>query len=598
MFDHVTKTARDAPLQRQAGRVAKARHAVKAYVDRAVTAFHAFADAAVRVDESSGAADGLEHLKDAHWQLAENEARMRELLDGQQELIVRRDSGGAVLFANRAYCEAFAVSVIDISGRRFRPSVLAIEFMPPDAGGRRRFAEQLDMATGQRWVLWEEHSLVSVAGRRDLLCVGRDVTDERRAAAELRDARDAADLANRAKSRFLASMSHEIRTPMNGILGMASLLADTKQSGEQQTYTRAIDQSARALLALIDEILDFSKIEAGKLQLAAEVFSLRSCVQGALELLEPRALDKAVDLTCKVSDDIPELTIGDPLRVRQIVLNLVSNAVKFTDAGRVDVLVRRQQRALSPSGSAFYEIVVKDTGIGISPEVMGSLFVEFEQAESIDGRRQSGTGLGLAISKRLARAMGGDIRAESAPGKGAVFTALLRLCDAPAGCARDSGSRPITPRPLTNQHLLRPDGLPARILIAEDNDINALLARRVSERAGCDVEVVSNGRAAVIAVEQTMMPGARAFDLILMDVFMPELDGLDATRAIKQLFEGQNGVPACPPIVALTANAFPEDRARCLAAGMDDYLAKPFDGGQLTAVVARWVAALPRQSTH
>lgn len=569
---------------------------------RLAKAFRQFHSALFRQAALPNAGAGLEHLKDAYWELTEREARLRELLDGQETLIVRRDGEGRVVFANRAYCDAFAVSMREITGRRFKPAVMATEPLAPAAGQCRRFVEHVETSGGLRWILWEEHNLSSPARAHDTQCAGRDITDERRAAAELREARDAAELANRAKSRFLASMSHEIRTPMNGILGMASLLQDTHQTAEQKTYTQAIDQSARALLALIDEILDFSKIEAGKLQLAADAFSLTGCVRDALQLLEPKAIDKGLRLSCSIGDDVPDAMIGDPSRVRQIVLNLVSNAIKFTNRGSVAVTVRRSSNTASPSGSGFFEIVVQDTGIGISPAAMALLFVEFEQAESAGGHRQSGTGLGLAISKRLARAMGGDILVEGAPGKGAAFTALLRLCDAPAEMPVDSDARiRITKQTSGGCDACRAAAAP-RVLIAEDNDINALLARRVSERAGCDVEVVGSGLAAVAAVERSLAPGGAAFDLILMDVFMPGLDGLDATRQIKALYgcrsdgqsDGQSGgQPAgqrpCPPIIALTANAFAEDRDNCIASGMDDYLAKPFDMRQLTALLSRWL---------
>jgi two-component system, sensor histidine kinase len=537
----------------------------------------------------------LEHLKDAHWQIAESEARMRELLDSQQHLIVRRDCEGRVLFANRAYREAFAVTDADIAGKRFRPEVVKRDTPSSVAGGCRRYSENLETVRGARWVLWEEQSFKSQSGAIDTLFVGRDVTDERRFAAELSEARDQALSANRAKSRFLASMSHEIRTPMNGILGMASLLAETEQSSEQASYTRAIDQSARALLALIDEILDFSKIEAGRLDLAADCFSLRACVESAIELLKPKANAKALSLDLRIADSTPSMVIGDPLRVRQIVLNLVSNAIKFTDTGGVDVYVRPNPISAETSASVLLDIVVADTGIGIGSDEISGLFVEFEQVDDGRRRRQSGTGLGLAISKRLALAMGGDIRVSSALGAGATFVATLRLCTVPMNAIpsvsqSDSASAHL-PVALTQQ----PIGIrPPHILIVEDNDINALLARRVCEKAGCVVDHVSNGQLAIAAVAKAQNGMAAAYDLILMDIFLPELDGIEATRAIKTMFETPDSTveARCPPIIALTANAFAEDRARCFEAGMDDYLSKPFDMAQLTSLMARWLPSL------
>lgn len=515
----------------------------------------------------------IEHLKDARWQLTETQARFRELLDSQSELIVRRDFCGRIVFANAAFCKAFGVALANIRGDAFWPPVLQSPATEAGAAGRTRKIESLKTVSGPRWIEWEQHRVAPGDGESDTQYVGRDVTDALSLEAKLRDARDQADAANRAKSRFLAAMSHEIRTPMNGILGMASLLQETGQSDEQQAYTRAIDHSAKSLLALIDEILDFSKIEAGKLQLANEPFSLSACVASAIELMQPNAARRGNTLDVDFSPDIPDFVSGDAARLRQIVLNLVSNAVKFTNSGAITVAVRRMDETN-------YELVVKDTGIGLSPETMSGLFREFEQAEDMRSGRQDGTGLGLAISKRLARAMGGDITADGAPGQGATFTATFGLAKYSDTLTR-VGPRGVSASSIP--HSMAHRVAAPRVLLAEDNEINALLARRVCERAGCNVIVVKDGRSAVAMIEQAATQSGQAFDLILMDVFMPHLDGLEATRAIKEL------VPEGLPIVALTANAFADDRDRCLAAGMDDYLAKPFDVAQLQALLQRWL---------
>ncbi|HPG88011.1 MAG TPA: ATP-binding protein [Hyphomicrobium sp.] len=561
--------------------MAWARDAVSALLGRIVPVRSDDAAARDKIDAISG----IERLTDAHWQLTETETRFRDLLDNQAELIVRRDSKGRVMFANIAFCAAFGVDNDEIHGKSFQPDVIAWHRVTSERDRRISTVEQLETSRGQRWIQWDDHRVMTPDGDVEVQSVGRDVTEDRRREQELRDTRDQADAANRAKSRFLAAMSHEIRTPMNGILGMASLMQETEQSDEQKIYTNAIDHSAKALLALIDEILDFSKIEAGKLELAVAPFSLRDCIESALELMSPNAAHRGNRLVHTIADDVPHMMLGDAARVRQIILNLVSNAVKFTEHGDIDVIVRR---AGHPAARApIYEVIVKDTGIGLSKEAMALLFHEFEQADHVPEGRQCGTGLGLAISKRLARAMEGDICAEGAPGKGATFTVTVMLPDCRAETA---GHTPLQAPASPDHSVTARDGSPPRILLAEDNDINALLARRMCERSGCIVVLAKNGREAVDAIAQSLMPLAREFDLILMDVFMPHMDGLEAARAIKRQYVAHAGSPrGCPPIIALTANAFPEDRDRCLAAGMDDYLAKPFDSTQLRALLHRWL---------
>ncbi len=537
----------------------------------------------VTATQLGGASLSLEAITDARWQLEDKAQVYRHLLDAQQALIVRRDRNGRIIFANKAYCATFGIESTHIIESTFSPEVLAIE---PESGNGVAATQTFELTRtrdGDRWIAWEHATDINVTGEQERQSVGRDVTDLREAEAELTEARDQAEAANRAKSRFLAAMSHEIRTPMNGILGMASLLRDTPLSEEQQTYMRAIEESAQALVVLIDEILDFSKIEAGKLVLASEVFSIHTCISRAMELLGPQAAAKGLKFGCSISSDVPPLVRGDEMRVRQVVLNLLSNAVKFTEVGAIEVRVFTVHGRGRKSGGTHVAIEVKDTGIGFSPDVMRRIFEEFEQGELDTKRREGGTGLGLAISRRLARAMGGDILAEGEIGIGAKFTAILKL----ANVAAPSEALPEAEQPLPDA---APEGAAAglRVLIVEDNAINALIARRVIERSAGAAFVATDGLAAVEAVERTFEPGARTFDLILMDIFMPVLDGFEATKAIKAMHASKSGSRKVPPIIALTANAFPEDRQRCLAAGMDDYLAKPFDAAHLRDVLVRW----------
>lgn len=537
--------------------------------------------------QREGIARELERIEDAHWQLTDNEARYLDLLDTQDNMISRRDAEGRLVFANRAFGRAFAVNPKDALGHPFERKALEggpAEVLTLEGVRRRAFVERAQTTLGPRWIAWEE-TLIPTGGHAfEIQSVGRDVTAARQTEMDLKEARDQADAANRAKSRFLAAMSHEIRTPMNGILGMAGLLRDTPQSSEQKIYTSAVDQSARALLALIDEILDFSKIEAGRLDLACTPFSLHTCLESAVTLLAPRANEKGLSLVWSIDEGVPAVVAGDEARVRQIVLNLVSNAVKFTDHGGVTIAVSLTGPVQATATRIAIEVA--DTGIGLTPEDMKRLFDEFEQTETALNRREGGTGLGLAISKRLARAMDGDIVAEGCPGTGATFTAILRL----DRVSDDPATQPHAQRSRLSLEGAGPTSCPSpvrkRILVAEDNEINALLARRVVEKAGCEVVVVGNGQDAIAAVQRELQPGGRPFDLVLMDVFMPRVDGLEATRAIRRLFAGGSSEPGRPPIIiALTANAFAEDRRQCLVAGMDGFLSKPFDAGQLLDVL-------------
>ena len=666
---------------------------------------------------------GLEALKDIQWEIRENEARYRDLLDNQADVILRRDAQGRLTFVNQAFCRLFALERATVLGRAFNPRVLAgdkaIPLAPYSELRQQRYVQQVQTALGPRWVEWEEHAVsAGDAAIPEVQCSGRDITERRRTEADLREARKQAEAANRAKSRFLAAMSHEIRTPMNGILGMTSLLSDTDLTAEQRTYAHAVERSARTLLTLIDEILDFSKIEADKLQLKSAPLAIDECVQGVVELLAPKAYEKRIDVAWAVDPALPRPLLGDEVRVRQIVTNLLGNAIKFTDSGGVLVTVGKSPttRPSADKDDLDIAIAVEDTGMGIAPDTLPSLFAEFEQAEDAVRRHQGGTGLGLAISRRLARAMGGDILVVSAPGLGSTFTATLRLKLAPAaastpepadvppapqhvllaldrlierramrlslegagipseespiasaadmvsaaaeagepftriivdgrsGCApaakllsharalaprgvqgvivldtaakadfaqfRDAGFDAYLVRPVRPQSVLTHLGAghepseplqaaaPARpmqflatpsVLLVEDNDINALLARRMLEKVGCTVRHCVNGREAVEAFKGVLAGGDRSFDLVLMDSHMPVLDGLEATRAIKGLYAAQDaGTVRCPPIVAVTANAFDEDRRRCLEAGMDDYLAKPFDREELHGLLERW----------
>ena len=633
---------------------------------------------------------------DRNWEMREAQERSKSFFEAQGDVIVRRDGTGAITYANDAFCALAGRPREDLLATAFRLPVEEQGETRVLADGTRVHDQKIAAAAGARWIAWREVT-VRDEGGSEIQSVGRDMTDRVLAGRALAEARDQAEAANRAKSRFLAMVSHEIRTPLNGILGMADLLGDTPVTQEQASYLKAVKTSGETLLSLIAEILDFSKIEAGRLDLAARPFALAAFVEEAVELLGPRAQAKGLEICCYVDERLPARVIGDAARLRQVLFNLAGNAIKFTERGGVSIIVEPGEQADAIA------ISVRDTGIGISPDDQARIFLEFEQADGSSTRKFGGTGLGLAISKRIVESMGGSIAVESAPGEGAEFRMILTLpragdaeepalavpdlagndvlivapaaleaammarrlqrwgartkivpdeqvaaallpeqlwsallvdhalgTPACAALARVAAAIPrrialVTPAMRSELgalgeagftgYLIKPvraASLAARfaddqvfdpagaigpaatpeqarpnaglsILVAEDNEINALLARALLAKLGHQPTIVPSG---AVAVESWLAARAAGtpYDRVLMDLHMPGMDGLEATRRIRAI-EAESDTPRTP-ILALTANASAEDRDACLAAGMDSFLVKPLERERLAYALA------------
>jgi signal transduction histidine kinase len=380
---------------------------------------------------------------------------------------------------------------------------------------------------------------------------------------ELQETTIRAEAASSAKSEFLANMSHELRTPMNGVIGMIDLVMEGKVSNEQRERLETAQQCAYSLLSLLNDILDLSKIEAGKMSLEKIPFDVRAMTGDCVRSHLPRAAQNGVGLTCEIAEDVPEEVIGDPLRVRQILANLLGNAVKFTSHGRIAVRLRS---STVDSGALTLHIEVEDTGPGIPPEKVPYIFDKFTQADGSVSRKHGGTGLGLAITRKLVEMFEGDITVESEPGRGATFSVNLKL-GTPAGGEVSRQNSVASGTPALHSGV-------ARILVAEDNQVNQKVVTAVLRKRGFAIELANDGREAVAKLENG------DYDLILMDVQMPVLDGLEATRIIRR-----NPRWKSLPIVAMTAHAMNGDRERCLAAGMTGYVSKPVHPSHLLKVI-------------
>ncbi len=495
--------------------------------------------------ELRGLEGRLEHAADRNWEISEAQERAKSFFEAQGDVIVRRDATSAITYVNDAFCTLAGRGREELLATTFALSIEEQSEVSSLPDGTRIYDQKIGSPEGARWIAWRDVT-IRVDNGNEVQSVGRDMTDRVTAEHALADARDQAEAASRAKSRFLAMVSHEIRTPLNGILGMGDLLSDTPLAPEQTTYLRAMKTSGEALLSLIEEILDFSKIEAGRLEFKLQPFSLGALVEEAVELLGPRAQAKGLEICGYVDERLPSRVVGDAARLRQVLFNLAGNAIKFTEHGGVSIIVE-------PGASdGAITISVHDTGIGMSSEDQARIFLEFEQVDNGAARKFGGTGLGLSISRRIIESMGGAIAVESRPGKGSTFVVTLVL-------PRAEGAEDL--------QFAAPDLAGADILIVAPAEIEASLIARRLQRWGARTRIVPDE-----IVAAALLP-EQPWSAILVDHTL----GLAASEALARI------AARIPRRIVLVPPAMRNKLAALKAAGFTSYLIKPVRDTSLAA---------------
>ncbi len=529
--------------------------------------------------------------KKADEALKESELRFRTMVEMAPDAIFIVNQTGAFIEVNAAACKQLGYTREQLLSRHV--SDILPESLVAKASWRLKTLENADSSYESNHVRSDGTQVpvelnirkIMLNGNPAMLGIARDITERKQVETVLREAKEAAEAATKVKSEFLANMSHEIRTPLNGIIGMIGLLLDMDLNAEQYEYAQIANFSGEILLSLINDILDFSKIEARKRELETLDFDLRSTLKDTVDLLTIGAHEKGLELVCLVEPTVPLLLRGDPGRLRQILINLGGNAVKFTNKGKIVIRVSMEGE---DEQNVTIRFAVSDTGIGIPANRLDSLFTPFTQVDSSKTRKYGGTGLGLAISKQLAESMGGKIGLESKEGKGSTFwfTAVFEKQPGESGLAQEKFAKiegEVAMEHSAGEAAISGNGnCKIRILVAEDNPVNQKVAQAMLKKMGLRTDVVANGQEAVNALQ--MIP----YNLVLMDCQMPEMDGFEATRIIR--LGGSKALNPSIPIIAMTAATMRGDREKCIQAGMNDFIAKPVQKRELSEMLARWLA--------